>query len=506
MSILVNTGFKVGSAAPLNEYSIRETVDDRDALVTDGYVYEGMEVYCKDTKIKYRWTGVTWNEIGSGGTVDLSGYAKTYTTLEDLGLTAPVTVGEIFNAMPSKTMAVLSCEAKDESVGTVTVSDIPESYGILTIKKNGVGRLSIEYQNSSYNTACNVKKWIGTLKGADGTGLVWKQLSSEPTFTTLSDIGLTADATFQDVVDALPKGGSALLGVKNFTNYQTIFPYEEGNDQFARVYIVKGIEDGSNVYARWFRKDGVKEAIANFNISDNKFSGWQKIQTEIVDNLTSIDTDKPLSANQGKILKDELGLKANKMVKKASLDVDDLVDEGSYYVMEARNAPEGHGWIDVLANTNYTIQLFYPSLTTNCKMYIRRRRNGGAWESWQKVSTTSVADVKETSIAFDETALGLTISNSRSLYKVINGICYVTIELHINAPSDYKTYGYTRINTTSLPKIGAPIKGVLNVVEANSSISVVLDRGDTGIKLHGNILPKEGTYTIQGSISYPVAE
>ena len=289
MSILVNTGFKVGSAAPLNEYSIRETVDDRDALVTDGYVYEGMEVYCKDTKIKYRWTGVTWNEIGSGGTVDLSGYAKTYTTLEDLGLTAPVTVGEIFNAMPSKTMAVLSCEAKDESVGTVTVSDIPESYGVLTIKKNGVGRLSIEYQNSSYNTSCNVKKWIGTLKGADGTGLYWKQLSTEPTFIALTDIGLTADATFQDVIDKMPKGSSAILGVKEFTNYQTIFPYEEGNDQFARVHIIKGVADGSCMYARWFRKDGSKEAIAIFNTNDNTFNGWKKLYTDET-RVTTLET------------------------------------------------------------------------------------------------------------------------------------------------------------------------------------------------------------------------
>ena len=67
MSILVNTGFKVGSAEPLNEYSIRETIDDRDALVTDRYVYEGMEVYCKDTKVKYRWNGAAWEEVGTGG-------------------------------------------------------------------------------------------------------------------------------------------------------------------------------------------------------------------------------------------------------------------------------------------------------------------------------------------------------------------------------------------------------------------------------------------------------
>ena len=101
-----------------------------------------------------------------------------FTSLSQLGLTAPTTVGEVFMAMPNKSMAILSCEAKDEADGTITVSDIPVSYGVLIIKKNGVGRFSIEYQNSSYNASSNVKKWIGTLKGADGTGLKWKELAT----------------------------------------------------------------------------------------------------------------------------------------------------------------------------------------------------------------------------------------------------------------------------------------------------------------------------------------
>ena len=109
-------------------------------------------------------------------------------------------------------------------------------------------------------------------------------------------------------------------------------------------------------------------------------------------------------------------------------------------------------------------------------------------------------------LEFDKTALGLTISSSRSSYKVINGICYVTIELLVDAPSENKSYGYTKVNTTSLPKIGFATKAVLNVVEANSFISAVLDKGETDIKLNGNVLAKEGTYVIQGSFSYPVAE
>lgn len=43
---------------------------------------------------------------------------------------------------------------------------------------------------------------------------------------------------------------------------------------------------------------------------------WNKVdnkidKTDIVDNLTSTNTDKPLSANQGKVLNDKIGLKAN---------------------------------------------------------------------------------------------------------------------------------------------------------------------------------------------------
>ena len=223
-------------------------------------------------------------KLDNGKLGGAGGGASTYTSLEALGLTAPVSVGEIFNAMPDKTMAVIACEGKEGNTdgAGVHVSDVPVSYGVLTIKKNEKGRFSIEYQNSLQGSPCNVKRWIGTLKGNDGTGLYWRQLSAEPTFVTLNDIGLTSDVTFQDVVDALPKGGSAILGVKDFTNYQTIFPYEEGNDQFARVYIVKGWDDGSCMYARWFRKDGSKEAIAIFNTNDNKFNGWKMLKNALI--------------------------------------------------------------------------------------------------------------------------------------------------------------------------------------------------------------------------------
>ena len=52
-------------------------------------------------------------------------------------------------------------------------------------------------------------------------------------------------------------------------------------------------------------------------------------KTDIVDNLTSTDTDKPLSANQGKALKDEVDLKANgdTVIKKS--DIKTTLDKNS---------------------------------------------------------------------------------------------------------------------------------------------------------------------------------
>ena len=124
---------------------------------------------------------------------------KCYTTLNELGLTAPVTVGEIFNAMPDKTMLVLACEGNEGNTANepVHVSDVPISFGVLTIKKGKGNRFSIEYQNSLGGSRCDVKRWIGTLKGNDGTELTWKLVSTQVTYVALSDMGLTADATIK---------------------------------------------------------------------------------------------------------------------------------------------------------------------------------------------------------------------------------------------------------------------------------------------------------------------
>lgn len=71
MGILINTGFDVGSSAPIDNRTIKNTTDERDELVYEGKVYENLKVYCKDTQKEYRWTGTEW-EISSNSS-DTSG-------------------------------------------------------------------------------------------------------------------------------------------------------------------------------------------------------------------------------------------------------------------------------------------------------------------------------------------------------------------------------------------------------------------------------------------------
>ena len=63
MGILINTGFDLGSSSPIDNRTVKNTTDERDALISDGLVYENLKVYCKDTQTEYRWTGTEWEIV-----------------------------------------------------------------------------------------------------------------------------------------------------------------------------------------------------------------------------------------------------------------------------------------------------------------------------------------------------------------------------------------------------------------------------------------------------------
>ena len=206
-------------------------------------------------------------------------------------------------------------------------------------------------------------------------------------------------------------------------------------------------------------------------------------KTDIVDNLTSTDTDKPLSANQGKVLKDEVDLKANdsEVVKKTDIvttidktstndkiptakaiynnpknkipvisngtDIFAYADSIEEYVtitvklMNGVNSPYG-------ANVNndfyYTI-INMPSVNYKRIVAYDIRKNviymnikHVDWGTWQRVCTTSIADVPKTNITFDNTT-NYSVVGNESQYFIKNGICTMVLHVKCNIPVGWVT-------------------------------------------------------------------
>ena len=69
----------------------------------------------------------------------------------------------------------------------------------------------------------------------------------------------------------------------------------------------------------------VHTSDTNIHVTTSDKTKWNNSvnKTDIIDNLTSTNTDKPLSAKQGKVLKDDIGLKANdnEVVKKTDITI-----------------------------------------------------------------------------------------------------------------------------------------------------------------------------------------
>ena len=198
-------------------------------------------------------------------------FTNYYTSLAQLGLTAPVSIGEAFNAMPDKSTLMLNVEAIVDDGNIQTVTDVPKDYGILTIEKHTSGRHRIEYSSSLGGSSSDVRKWIGSIKGNDGTGLRWIELTgSAKIYTTMAQLGLDgATATIQDVIDAISVGEIAMLRSDAFNNnnWQT----QCNGIQYGYLKIEKTMNNLSNIE--------LQEVVAPnrryFGTqASGKFAGW----------------------------------------------------------------------------------------------------------------------------------------------------------------------------------------------------------------------------------------
>ena len=226
----------------------------------------------------------------------------------------------------------------------------------------------------------------------------------------------------------------------------------------------------TEIEADFLKKADADGKYATITTVDGKVN-----KTDILDNLTSTNTDKPLSANQGKVLKDEVNLKANDSDVVKKTDIVTTIDSAStddktpsakavYDNIKNKNTIQPTGTIanystvfdwavnNVGASCGYEGNMFddCPLNNTwgtlicigtkvesglkvlfctnfNKDIYIRtiQRRNGvNAWvTSWQRVCSTTVEDKSPAEISsFVDTDVSGTVN-----YRVKNGICFVKL-------------------------------------------------------------------------------
>ena len=275
-------------------------------------------------------------------------------------------------------------------------------------------------------------------------------------------------------------------------------------------------------------------------------------KTDIVDNLTSTDTDKPLSANQGKVLKDEVDLKANdsEVVKKTDIVTtidssstnnqvpsasaiynnpnnkikklnsgegiieyaDTINDEMVTETVEILNIKDSPYGVNNASNdfyyTIYNINNYNFKRIVACDIrkndrYMMMKRIC-VWSSWQRVCPTSVADVPKTSITWsDETYFKSNdVISTGNYYQVRNGVCFVNIDIVCTTPKDggyilpivlpKPTIDYVHANISSLP----------NGAYEHSSITIAVAFSGTHVSIYGGIANNR----YLGTFSYPVAE
>lgn len=119
---------------------------------------------------------------------------KTFTTLDQLGLSSGCDVTEIVNTMPDHSYAEIGCYNAPNSYGLEFVTGLPngESNFILTIRKYNLHRVDIQAKSSASGAVMN-DLYIGGMV-AGGTSVSWRNVcTTSVKDVTLVNIPLTSD-------------------------------------------------------------------------------------------------------------------------------------------------------------------------------------------------------------------------------------------------------------------------------------------------------------------------
>ena len=198
---------------------------------------------------------------------------KTYTNVSQLGLTIPISVGDLFVGLPDNSLLRISCD-NDEITG------VPHKNGILIIDKCNTSKFSIEFKVSAGGSVNNNTLYIGQLKGVDGTGLTWSKLANESQITELKSKHF-AGCFIMDSIDTFDL---------------TQFGYPNTATQFAGIvmYISVYTSSAHGFYLCHFPLDetyyfsyylGGKADVASFTKNGSKVTVTSKFSTSTISSV-----------------------------------------------------------------------------------------------------------------------------------------------------------------------------------------------------------------------------
>jgi hypothetical protein len=335
-------------------------------------------------------------------------------------------------------------------------------------------------------------------------------------YTSLAELGLTADATIEDVVNALKNGESFLAPVNTFTNYETIFPNRIPSDQWNKIHIIKGTSL-PNSHIRCFSQSGAREYLANIN--NTNVVGWNDVSGTYIDISDSI-----IEKLGTEILKYPVGKYRINSTATGNKFTDLPSNEMKSGLIEINGTAVGKSPF-----TDAWVCRMYKFETLTGSLIYTRRLNSGATAGqidldtgWRKVlteanidsalSSTSTNPVQNKVIAAEISTLkskaysqeitGYTVKNSsyykdpgvtKNMYKK-NGVAFVNLQVQCVSPSDGN-----RVFITGLPPAAISL-----YFEARSDNDV--NELNVSINTLGELLLADGTqnaiYRI--AFSYPI--
>lgn len=278
--------------------------------------------------------------------------------------------------------------------------------------------------------------------------------------------------------------------------------------QFAGVLIVYIIGNADNMldtrwligyqeYTDYYYNKYARAMETNSSGTAVSFGQWRKIlqESDVVNNLTNTSTDKPLSANQGRLLREALNYfslpEGSARVVSGSLN--DLDKTGFYYSTnwDTSTTPNNsqYGYC-VYIKSNYInqgYQLFFQ--LSEPKMWIRNNYNG-TWSAWAKVTTTEECGIYRKNGANNSNSISFNVSDVVTEFGqaavVANGsAANWTVEIHIASWSTRETWSC--IASFSPIKNNSSVYCIPNIIASNMTGITFSVSGDTITASWGNI-------------------